>query len=199
VKPPFPPPQDLEGKCGCTARCGMLSSAIPGHLPSRVGVASPRPGVGVLSLSGLVWGARPSLWSLGALATLDGKKKELGSVSTTLVPARPSRFSKNKEGGGTAESVNARSPLPPGGAGDLSSGEYGRAKPRSEDGRQRTSRGRSGQGSRLLGDFVQTSGRAKAKRRAKRFLAGESRAVRRRPTRSEGGPAESIRRSRSAR
>jgi len=69
----------------------------------------PTRGKGILSLSGLGWGARPSLWSLGALATLNKVLKELGSVSTTLGPARPWPTA-------TAESVNARSPLPPGGA-----------------------------------------------------------------------------------
>ena len=85
-------------------RCQGYFWNITGRL--QLGHLSPRPGGGILSLSGLVWGARPSLWSLGALARLDGKKKELGSVSTTLVPARPWPSA-------TAESVNARSPLPP--------------------------------------------------------------------------------------
>ena len=74
-------PRHIPLRPGEAVRSRSGRGRLTSRRPSQPGLLIRRPASG--------WGARPSLWSFGALARLDGKKKELGSVSTTLVPARP--------------------------------------------------------------------------------------------------------------
>ena len=147
--PDFPPRPYLHGGAAIRSslqfpiiqyRRGIGSGDSPATLGGPVaGLPSLGPllGRGLASLRALGWGARWSLWSLGALPATDLWRVD--SVSTTLPPALPSHLMENTDG--TACGTRCAHPHPEGGP---------IPAPRSGCGVSRQREARSGHGSPVL-------------------------------------------------